>query len=145
MNVSTLGSFIPIIAISGGVALYQLCLKRIPASEFPFQLLTIVYTVSAVLTLILSNIFPSKYDSLQLVKSGGLNLLLLSAAPVIIEVGYLLAFKYGWGLALLNGSVSALCFFIALAVGFLLFREQVSGPQWLAVACFAAGFYFSTK
>jgi drug/metabolite transporter (DMT)-like permease len=145
LNFSYLITFAPLLTVAAGIALYQTCLKRIPSADFPFQLLAIVYTISAALTLGLSRLFPSKYDPAQHLREGGVNLLLLSAAPVVIEIGYLWAFKSGWKLSMLNGTVSAFCFCAMLAVGYVTFRERVTGTQWLAVACFVAGFVFSAK
>ncbi|MFL6284517.1 MAG: EamA family transporter [Pyrinomonadaceae bacterium] len=138
-------SLTPLLTVSLGIALYQVCLKRIPALDYPFRLLTIVYVLSAVITLVLSHFFPSNADSLQIVKEGGVGIALLSAAPVIIEIGYLAAFRSGWKLGTLNVAVCAACVLLMLAIGYVLFRERISASQFAGVVLCMSGVFLATK
>jgi drug/metabolite transporter (DMT)-like permease len=131
--------FAPLLVVSCGIGLYQVCIKRLPTLDYPFQLLSIVYVLSAVITLALSHVFPSKLDLTQFVREGGLGLVLLGAAPVVIEVGYLWCFRSGWQLGLLNTGVNTACVLLMLAVGFVFFRERVTTQQFVGIALCVVG------
>lgn len=145
MRGSYMASLAPLITVSLGIGLYQLCLKRMPELDNPFRLLSIVYTLTALVTFTLSQIFPSNIPHLQIVKDGGFALALLSLAPVVIEIGYLWAFRAGWKLGLLNVVISSSCVILMLCVGFILYRERITATQFCGVLLCVAGFVLATK
>lgn len=141
----TLKSLAPLLTVACGIGLYQVCLKRLPQGDYPFHLLSIIYTLSAALSLVLGRLFPSQTDPLQFMKKGYVGVLLLGVAPVLIEVGYLWAYRSGWKLGLLNVVVSAACVVLMLAVGYMLFSERVTATQVVGGALCVAGLVLASS
>lgn len=138
MSITTLA---PLFTITLGVGLYQICLKRLPQFDYPFHVLALIYTLSAALSLALAQVFPSKTDALQVIREGHVGVIVLGVTPVVIEVGYLWAFRWGWRLGALNVVVSVMCAVLMLAVGYVLFRESVSALQLAGVVLGMISFF----
>jgi drug/metabolite transporter (DMT)-like permease len=127
-----------LIAIAGQV-LYHVTQKSISAGAHPVISLLTFYLVAAVLTLPLLLLFPvngSVFDEVQKLNWAVYG---VAASIVMIEIGFLLAYRAGAELssaAVLTASVVAVS---TLVIGAIFFRESLSVMKVTGIALCLAG------
>jgi drug/metabolite transporter (DMT)-like permease len=125
-------------AIVGAVG-YQYFVKRVPVSLNPIVSVIAVYIVVLALGFILLPLFPAV---------GGLNnhlrklswiQIALAFSVIMIELGFLLMYRYGWDLSTGNLVTGVVINLILLAIGAALLGESVSTVNMIGVACCLLG------
>ena len=121
--------------------LYQICAKSVPNGMHPLASLTVTYTVSAVLGLVLffvrhrcGNLFK-EYAKLNWAP------LVFGVVLVGLEVGFIYAYKAGWAVSTAQIVQSAVLAVALLFVGFFLYREPVHWNKIVGVAICLAGLF----
>jgi drug/metabolite transporter (DMT)-like permease len=112
-------------AILGGVG-YQYFVKRVPGSIDPIVSVIGVYLSVLVLSLILLPLFPA--DGGLVVHFRRLNWVQLAMAVsvLLIELGFLLMYRYGWGLSTGNLITGVMINLALLGLGIFLLGEGVN-------------------
>ena len=103
---------------------YQISQKSVPAGLNPWHVFFLVYTVAAVICLILA--LSSGKGLLESVRHSNWAVWLLGLAVLGIELGFLLAFRAGWRASTLGLSSSIAVALVMVPVGLLLFKEKLS-------------------
>ena len=121
--------------------LYQICAKSVPNGMHPLASLTVTYTVSAVVSLVLffvlnrgGNLFK-EYAKLNWAP------LVFGVVLVGLEVGFIYAYKAGWAVSTAQIVQSAVLAVALLFVGFFLYREPVHWNKIVGVAICLAGLF----
>jgi drug/metabolite transporter (DMT)-like permease len=132
------------IAITGQV-LYHVTQKNVSAGANPVVALIGFYLVAAVLSLPLLWLFPLQAPLLEEV--GRLNSAAygVAASIVLIEIGFLLAYRAGGNLSnsfVLTASAVTVALFL---IGQLAFRERSSATQIAGIALCLAGVWLATR
>lgn len=126
------------IAIAGQV-LYHVTQKSISANAHPVISLLTFYLVAAVLTLPLLLFFPVNDSMIVEVQKLNWAVYGVAASIVLIEIGFLLAYRAGAELssaAVLTASVVAVS---TLVIGAVFFRESLSVVKVAGIALCLAG------
>jgi drug/metabolite transporter (DMT)-like permease len=132
------------IAITGQV-LYHFAQKSVPVNAHPVLSLLVFYGVAAVLTLPLLLWFPVTQPlSTEL---GNINwaVMLVAASIVLIEIGFLLAYRAGGSLSSSFVLTSAVVTVSLAAIGFLLFKEAFTWQKIVGAGLCLAGIYFISQ
>ena len=113
------------IAILGQV-LYHVTQKSVASNAHPVVSLLAFYLVAAVLTLPLLLMFPLERSLVE--EAGKLNWAVygVAASIVLIEIGFLLAYRAGAELSSAFVITSAVVTVSTLVIGLLFFRESIS-------------------
>lgn len=121
--------------------LYQICAKSVPNGMHPLASLTVTYTVSAVVSLVLffvlnrgGNLFK-EYAKLNWAP------LVFGVVLVGLEVGFIYAYKAGWAVSTAQIVQSAILAVALLFVGFFLYREPLHWNKIVGVAICLAGLF----
>ncbi len=119
--------------------LYQICAKSVPNGMHPLASLTVTYTVSAVVSLVLffvlnrgGNLFK-EYAKLNWAP------LVFGVVLVGLEVGFIYAYKAGWAVSTAQIVQSAILAVALLFVGFFLYREPLRWNKIVGVVICLAG------
>ena len=119
--------------------LYQICAKSVPNGMHPLASLTVTYTVSAVVSLVLffvlnrgGNLFK-EYAKLNWAP------LVFGVVLVGLEVGFIYAYKAGWAVSTAQIVQSAVLAVALLFVGFFLYREPLRWNKIVGVVICLAG------
>ena len=122
--------------------LYQICAKSVPNDMDPFASLTITYTVSAVVCLILffvlnrgGNLFK-EYTRLNWAP------IVFGVVLVGLEVGFIFAYKAGWSVSTAQIVQSAVLAVALLFVGYFLYREPLRWNKLVGVLICVVGLVF---
>ncbi len=121
--------------------LYQICAKSVPNGMHPLASLTVTYTVSAVVSLVLffvlnrgGNLFK-EYAKLNWAP------LVFGVVLVGLEVGFIYAYKAGWAVSTAQIVQSAILAVALLFVGFFLYREPLRWNKIVGVVICLAGLF----
>lgn len=122
--------------------LYQICAKSVPNGMHPLASLTVTYTVSAVVSLVLffvlnrgGNLFK-EYAKLNWAP------LVFGVVLVGLEVGFIYAYKAGWAVSTAQIVQSAVLAVALLFVGFFLYREPLRWNKIVGVLVCLVGLFF---
>jgi uncharacterized membrane protein len=111
---------------------YHVCSKK-TASINPLAALSITYAVALVTCLILYPFFTKHFNFIAEVKSANWASVILGFAIVLLEIGFILAYRAGWhlGYAVLFSNVFVTLILIPIAL--FIFKDQLSGTNWLGI------------
>ena len=119
-----LGYYLPLILTVVGTLLYHLAQKTMPPAVSPFGLLASAFAIALTLCLLL--LLLTEHASLRFRTNFNWSSLALGVSVVMIEAGYLVAYRLGWKLnrAALTSNVAVAILLIPL--GTMFFQERVS-------------------
>ena len=114
-----------LIAIVGAVG-YQYSVKKVPASINPIVSVLASYVVVLVLGLALLPFFPAKGGLGAHIRQISWVQFAVAGAILLLELGFLLMFRYGWNLSTGNLVTGAIINLGLLALGAAVLGEKVS-------------------
>ena len=112
---------------------YQICAKSVPNGMNPFASLTITYVVGAVISLILFFALGKGGNLIAEYQKTNWAPFVLGLCIVGLEVGFIYAYKAGWGISVAQIVSSAALAVILLLVGYLFYKEGLSWNKILGV------------
>ena len=113
------------IAIIGAVA-YQYFVKRVPASINPVVSVIAMYIAVLVLSATMLLFFPAEGGFLKHVRQLSWVQLAVAAAVFMMELGFLLMYRYGWQLSTGNLVTSVVINLMLLGLGLFVLGEKIS-------------------
>jgi drug/metabolite transporter (DMT)-like permease len=114
-----------VIAITGAVG-YQYLVKRVPASINPIVSVIGMYMTVLVLSLLLLPLFPAEGGLLHHIRKLSWVQGALAVSVLLIEVGFLLMYRYGWNLGTGNLVTGVFINIILVGLGVTLLGEKVT-------------------
>ena len=122
--------------------IYQICAKSVPNGMHPLASLTVTYTVSALVSLVLFFILNRGGNLFK--EYAKLNWAPLAFGVVLVglEVGFIYAYKAGWSVSAAQTVQSAVVAVALLFVGLLLYREPLRWNKVVGVAICLVGLVF---
>jgi uncharacterized membrane protein len=118
--------YFPFALAVGGSLLYHLAQRSIPRGANPFYATLIAYAVGAALCLVCAQLFPSEKSFAETVRGANWAVFAVGLAALLIELGFLLAYRAGWKVSVAAVSVNVAGAAVLLPVGLLLFKEHLS-------------------
>lgn len=122
--------------------IYQICAKSVPRGIDPFASLTVTYLVGALASCVMY--FMLNRGSNLVAEYGKLNWAPIALGIVIVglEVGWIYAYKAGWQVSTGFIVQSAFLAVVLLAVGYIIYREDLSWNKILGVIICLVGLGF---
>ena len=112
---------------------YHIIQKVTPQQANPTLSLAISYLVAGLVCLALLPVFPVKEGLREAFKQLNWTTVALAFTLVGLEIGFLLAYRSGWTISLAGLFSNATVSVLLLPVGYLLFRDQLSGTNMVGV------------
>ena len=129
-----------LMAISGGV-LYHVSQKAVPKQVSPFAAIIIAYAIGIGCCLMALLVIPSERSLAESWRAANWAVWLLGVSAVIIEVGFLLAYRAGWNISRTSVVANTSVALVLLPIGLLVFREHLSWRNAAGIACCLLGLY----
>ncbi len=129
----------PLALVVASNVMYQICAKSVPGGINPLASLTVTYVVGAIFSLAL--FFIMNRDASLLTEYRKLNWapFLLGVSIVGLEVGFIIAYKVGWQMSILQVIQGIILALILLFIGFIFFKEAVTWNKIVGVVVCLAG------
>lgn len=137
--------FFPIaLAVAGGV-LYHVSQKAVPKAVNPFAAVILAYLVGIGLSFAALLLNPARSSLATSFKGANWAVVGIGAGALIIEVGFLLAYRAGWNIS----SASVICnisvALLLIPVGLIAFKEHLSVRSLAGILCCLVGLYLISK
>ena len=110
----------------GGMILYHLAQKSIPAEMNPFLVVIIAYVIGIALCAGFAVALPGKKSIVESIKISNWAVYTLGAAAALIELGFLLAYRAGWKISVAAVATNAAAALTLIPIGFLVFKDHLS-------------------
>ncbi|MEO0560326.1 MAG: hypothetical protein AAF170_19330 [Bacteroidota bacterium] len=127
----------PLLLALGGVVLYHLSQKSVGGDAAPFVVVGLAYAVG--LATCLAVVLASGTPMGETLRSAWRPAVGIGLGALIIEVGFLLAYRAGWPLSTAGLLVNVAAAVVLLLVGLAFFREALTVQQWIGVAACVVG------
>ena len=129
---------IALLIVLAGNLLYHLVIRTAPKELGPFSLLTIAYLGAGLISLGIA----VKYENAtvqSLVRTLHPSAFGIALAALLIEAGYLLAYRSGAVIGTASALVNATAAVLLAIIGWIAFRERLSTQAVIGIAMTAAG------
>ena len=129
---------IALLIVLAGNLLYHLVIRTAPKELGPFSLLTIAYLGAGLISLGIA----VKYENAtvqSLVRTLHPSAFGIALAALLIEAGYLLAYRSGAVIGTASALVNATAAVLLAIIGWIAFRERLSAQAVIGIAMTAAG------
>lgn len=137
--------YLPIAMIIFGGALYHVAQKSVPRAVNPFAAIIIAYAIGISLGVVGLAFDRGGGSLLDSVKDSNWAVVAIGASALIIEVGFLLAYRAGWNLSTASVITTVSVAVILIPVGMFVFKEHLSLRSAAGIACCLLGLYLITK
>ena len=137
--------WLPIALVVAGNIAYHVGLKGMPAGIHPLSPLIVLFTTSAVATLVLRLLAGRAQELKAEVALAGWRPYVVGIAIVAIELGFLLAYRAGWKISTAVVTANILVAIALLAVGALAFREPVTPVRLAGIVTCLAGLWLVAR
>lgn len=138
-------AFIPIgMAIIGGV-LYHVSQKAVPKAVSPFAAIIIAYAIGILVCAVFLMIDSSQNSFLASLKASNWSVVSLGLGAVIIEGGFLLAYRAGWNISTASVVSNITVALLLLPIGLIVFNERLSMRTIFGVAFCLLGLFLISK
>ena len=121
------------VAIAGAVG-YQYFVKRVPVTLNPFVSVIAMYVAVLVLGTALLVLFPAEGGLLHHFRQLSWIQLALAVSVIMIELGFLLMYRYGWNLSTGNLITGVIINILLVGIGVSLLGEKVSLVNVMGIA-----------
>ena len=135
----------PIVLAVCADIVYQISAKSTPETLNPFASLTITYLIGATISLVIFYITSAGGNFIAELKQINWTAFALGLAIVGLEAGSIYMYKVGWNM---NTGYLVKSIILALAlivVGYILYKEQVSGTKIAGIAVCLLGLFLINK
>lgn len=118
--------YLPIALAVGGNVLYHLSQKSMPKAVNPLFVITIAYVVGIIVCLLYSLAYPNDKSFMDTLRESNWAVYAMGVAAVIVEVGFLLAYRAGWNISTATVVCSTAVTLVLIPIGVLAFKEHLS-------------------
>jgi drug/metabolite transporter (DMT)-like permease len=128
-----------------GGTLYHVAQKSVPRTVNPFAAIIIAYAIGISLGVVGLAFDRSGGSLLDSVKDLNWAVVALGAGALIIEVGFLLAYRAGWNVSVASVMTNISVAVILIPIGMFVFNERLSLRSAAGIVCCLLGLYLITK
>lgn len=138
-------TYFPILIIVAGGLIYQLSQKSIAKGINAYFAVIIAYLAGIALCLLCNWLYPAEGSLTAAFKKANWAVYGIGLGAVLVEVGFLLAYRQGWHLSITSMLVNMIISLVLIPLGILVFKEKISGWNALGIAFYFAGLILISK
>lgn len=133
------GSSLPLILVIAGGVLYHISQKSIARTASPLAVVIFAYSLGIILCLIAGWLDPGLRPGWLSPRQIDWAVVGIGAGAVLIEVGFMLTYRYGWDLSVASVITNIATALVLLPVGSIFFHERMTLRTMMGVICCLAG------
>ncbi len=137
--------YLPFALAVGGSLLYHLSQRSIPQGANPFYATVIAYAVGAAICIICAQMYPAGKSFVETARGANWAVVGVGVAAMLIELGFLLAYRAGWKVSVAAISVNVAGAAVLIPLGVLMFKEQLSPRNVVGLVFCVAGLVLVTR
>ena len=128
------------LAVLGGV-IYHVSQKALPRSVSPFAAIIIAYLIGIILCVAGLLLDQRSNSFVMSLKESNWSVVALGTGAVIIEIGFLLAYRAGWNISSASVVSNVSVALLLIPIGLLAFKEHLSLRGIAGIGCCLVGLY----
>jgi uncharacterized membrane protein YdcZ (DUF606 family) len=133
--------YFPLALTIGGMVLYHLSQKSIPSHMDPYHGTMLAYATGIVVCAFVTLTYAGNRSFATSLKGANWAVYAMGIGAAAIEVGFMLAYRYGWRISVTAVVTNVAVTAILIPLGVLLFREQISVRNILGVVFCVIGLF----
>lgn len=137
--------YFPIFMTIAGGVLYHVGQKAVPQTMHPFAAVIIAYSVGIVLCFAGLALDPAGRSFSASFKGMNWAVVGVGLGAVIIEIGFLLAYRHGWNINAASVVCNISVALLLIPIGLLAFKEHLSLRHAAGIGCCLIGLYLLSK
>ena len=137
--------YLPFALAVGGSLLYHLSQRSIPQGANPFYATVIAYAIGAALCVACALMYPAGKSFAATLREANWAVLGVGIAVVMIELGFLLAYRAGWKVSVAAVSVNVAGAAVLIPIGVLMFKDQLSLRNLVGLVFCVVGLVLVTR
>jgi uncharacterized membrane protein len=118
--------YLPLALAVGGNLLYHLSQKSMPKAANPMYVITIAYLVGIVMCVLYAFVYPNEKTFMETLRESNWAVFAMGVGAVIIELGFLLAYRAGWNISTAAVACSTAVTLMLIPIGLLAYKEHLS-------------------
>lgn len=118
--------YFPLVLAVGGMLFYHLGQKSIPKGINPFYATMIAYGVGIVVLAACALTFPGNKSFTSSLKQSNWAVLAVGIGAACIEVGFLLAYRWGWRISVAAVATNVAVTLMLVPIGVVVFKDHLS-------------------
>jgi uncharacterized membrane protein YdcZ (DUF606 family) len=138
-------TYFPILLIIAGGLLYQFSQKSLAKGLNAYFVIIIAYLAGIVLCVVCNWLYPAEGSLTEAVKKTNWAVLGIGVGAVLVEIGFLVAYRQGWQISLTSMLVNMIISLVLVPVGMLVYKEKISGWNAVGIAFYFAGLLLISK
>lgn len=138
-------TYFPILIIIAGGLLYQLSQKSITKGLNAYFVIIVAYLAGILLCLLGNWLYPAEGSLPDTFKKSNWAVYGVGAGAVLVEIGFLIAYRQGWRISLTSMLVNMIISLILIPLGILIYKEKISGWNALGIAFYFMGLILISK
>jgi len=123
---TTRNYYLPLVLAVAGMLFYHLGQKSIPKGINPFYAMIIAYVAGIILLAVCAVTFPGNKSLVSNLKESNWAVLLVGAGAACIEVGFLLAYRFGWRISVAAVATNVAVTLMLVPIGIVIFKDHLS-------------------
>jgi len=123
---TTRNYYLPLVLAVAGMLFYHLGQKSIPKGINPFYAMIIAYVAGIILLAVCAVTFPGNKSLVSSLKESNWAVLLVGAGAACIEVGFLLAYRFGWRISVAAVATNVAVTLMLVPIGIVIFKDHLS-------------------
>lgn len=137
--------YYPILMTIAGGVLYHVGQKAVPQNVHPFAAVIIAYSVGIVLCFAGLFLDPAARSFSVSFKGVNWAVIVVGLGAVIIEIGFLLAYRHGWNINAASVVCNISVALLLIPIGLLAFKEHLTLRHAAGIGCCLVGLYLLSK
>ncbi len=129
----------------GGGVLYHVGQKAVPQTVHPFVLVIVAYSTGILLCTVGLFFDPAGRSFVTSVKATNWAVVSVGVGAVIIEIGFLLAYRNGWNINAASVVCNISVALLLIPIGMLAFKEHLSMRSAAGIGFCLIGLYLLSK
>jgi len=123
---TTRNYYLPLVLAVAGMLFYHLGQKSIPKGINPFYAMIIAYVAGIIVLAVCVVTFPGDKSFVSSLKESNWAVLLVGAGAACIEVGFLLAYRFGWRISVAAVATNVAVTLMLVPIGIVIFKDHLS-------------------
>ncbi|MDX2044474.1 MAG: hypothetical protein SF097_24910 [Acidobacteriota bacterium] len=137
--------YLPILMTIGGGVLYHVGQKAIPPTVHPFAAVIVAYSIGILVCVAGLFFDPAGRSFATSFKDLNWAVIGVGVGAVIIEIGFLLAYRHGWNINAASVVCNISVALLLIPIGLLAFKEHLSIRSAAGIGCCLIGLYLLSK
>lgn len=137
--------YFPILMTIAGGVLYHVGQKAVPQTVHPFAAVIVAYSVGILLCVAGLFLDPAGRSFSASFKDANWAVISVGLGAVIIEIGFLLAYRHGWNINAASVVCNISVALLLIPIGLLVFKEHLSFRHAAGIGCCLIGLYLLSK